>query len=287
MPDKKNDNNDFNLDSFLDEGNEFQDLFDNQEDIKKSSQPLSAPDICQKRPDYQVNKKRTISDFEPNMDALLMTAQSSMINEGINYFNKNNFTPKALPIYVEAMKGVDFYIKIMDRNPNNYRKLKALIDSDPDCQYVEKFAFKLYAESHEELPDTDKEKIEAFEMLHKLFADAKNKASISKTMIILRKYFLMSGGLDTDKIYTDIHNSANEAKRDFAAILQHLKLALVLVKRGKGEITEGLKGKDLNVFVIRASELLSYYCRLQNNEKAADYYERINSLYKRYYVVKE
>jgi len=89
-------------------------------------------------------KRRSSKDFNPDMDMLLLTAQSPMIIEGMKSYTKGDFSSSTLSVYTEALKGVSLYIKILDRNPKNYYKLKALIDSDTDCKEVEDIAFNLY-----------------------------------------------------------------------------------------------------------------------------------------------
>jgi hypothetical protein len=291
---KKHD--DFNLDSFTDEDSNFENLFDEPESpsvkpVKKS--PEVNPPTVKKNKDLTFQeekvtnkKKRSISDFEPDMDALLLTAQSSMIIEGMEFYNNKNFTAETLQVYNEALKGVDLYIKILNRNPNNYRKLKTLIDADTDCQQVEKIAFQLFKEEYETAPDTDKEKLEAFELFKQIFKQSVNKASISRSMKILRKYFLLSGGLDMEKIEEGVKDESIEIKKDVNHFNQYLKLALDMLKKGDHEIAQGLKGRDLNVFITKASELLGYYYKALDNTKISDYYYRIYNIYKKYFIMK-
>ncbi len=288
--------NDFNLDSFTDDSG-FENLFDETPAGKKHSVKIDDADKKQKPAvketyfeETKVEKpkavKRTISDFEPDMDALLMTAQSPMIIEGMELYDNKNFAAETLNIYMEALKGVDLYIKILNRNPNNYRKLKTLIDADTDCQQVEKIAFELYKNQYETTPDTDREKLEAFELFKKIFKQSANKASISKSMKLLRKYFLLSGGLDTEKIQESINNQSIEIKKDINYFHQHLNVALNMVKKDDSEIARGLRGRDLNVFITKASEFLAYYYKLIENAKVSDYYFRIHNIYKKYFIMK-
>lgn len=288
--DKKND--DFNLDFLSDEDPNFENLFDEKDKTfsglgeKQTSQGKSLLEDFDTPLETSKKKKRTISDFEPDMDALLMTAQSSMIIEGMQKYNKKIFSSETLNVYIEALKGVDFYIKMLNRNPNNYRKLKTLIDSDPDCQQVENFAFVLFKEKYSTSPESDKEKLEAFELFKQIFKQSVNKATVSKSMKILRKYFLISGGLDFEKIQ-EYNNEGNiELKRDVYHFHQHIKLALEMIKIGDSEITQGLKGRDLNVYITKTSELLGYYYKLVDNIKISDYYYRIYNIYKKYFIVK-
>jgi hypothetical protein len=287
---------DFNLDSFSDNDSGFENLFDESStDKKQAAEAKPAQEQKSKNNDTALKEtkvekpkavKRTISDFEPDMDALLMTAQSSMIIEGMELYNNKNFGFEALQIYLEALKGVDLYIKILNRNPNNYRKLKALIDADTDCQQVEKIAFDLYQKEYDTTPDTDREKLAAFEIFKQIFKQSINKASISKSMKLLRKYFLLSGGLDTEKIQELIKSESLEIKKDINYFHQHLNVALNMIKKDDSEIGRGLKGRDLNVFVTKASEFLGYYYKLLENVKVSDYYFRIHNIYKKYFIMK-
>ncbi|MBN2401648.1 MAG: hypothetical protein JXN64_04545 [Spirochaetes bacterium] len=294
IDDKKFD--DFNLDSISDGDSDFENLFNEPSEGGKPAVKNKAgneQNLINKDSAYKElgkkpvpAKKRTISDFEPDMDALLMTAQSSMIIEGMELFENKNFASETLQIYLEAVKGVDLYIKILNRNPNNYRKLKSLIDVDIDCQQVEKIAFDLYKKEYDTTPDTDREKLEAFELFKKIFKQSVNKASISKSMKLLRKYFLLSGGLDVEKIQEQINVDSIEIKKDINYFHQHLKIALNMIKKDEGEITRGLRGRDLNVFITKASEFLGYYYKLLENIKVSDYYFRIHNIYKKYFIMK-
>jgi hypothetical protein len=296
-----NKKNDFD-DLFSGGDSDFENLFEEpdtqqnqpekKQKVKESVVPeLSVPKMVSKSvktsaSDESQKKKRTISDLEPDMDALLLTAQSAMIIEGMDTYNKKNFAAETLQIYNEALKGVDLYRKILNRNPGNYRKLKSLIDSDTDCQQVEKIAFELYKNEYETDPDSDKEKLEAFELFKQIFRQSVNKASITKSMKILRKYFLLSGGLDSEKILEGIKDDDIEIKKDINHFNQYLKLALDMLKKGDQEIAQGLRGRDLNVFIIKASELLGYYYKTLDNTKISDYYYRIHNIYKKYFIMK-
>lgn len=285
--DKKN--NDFDFDSFTNDDTGFENLFDESDPLHPESQSGPAEDILfeEAKPVTPPKKKRTISDFEPDMDALLLTAQSSMIIEGVENYENKKFTPETLQIYIEALKGVDLYIKILNRNPNNYRKLKTLIDADTDCQQVEKKAFDLYKQKYDREPETDNERSEAFGLFKLIFKQSANKASISNSMKLLRKYYLLSGGLDFEKIHGFISDENIELKKDINNFHQHLRIALNMLKKGDSEIAKGLKGRDLNVFITKSSELLGYYYKLHDNTKVSDYFYRIHNIYKKYFIIKD
>lgn len=231
-------------------------------------------------------RRRTSKDFELNMDAILLTAQSSMIIEGIKCYSEKDFSPQTLPIYLEALKGVDLYIKIIDRNPVNYNKLKTIIDTDIDCQRVENTVFNLFKKIFGRTPDDNSEKIVAFEKFRLLFENAKNKATISTSSKMIKKYFLLSGGLDKEKISHLIGSKDRELLSDMNALLGHVQLAIDMVKTGNFEIVQGLRGKDLNAFIINASELLSFYYTAAGNTQAGAHYGRIHNNYKKYFITK-
>ncbi|MCX7678418.1 MAG: hypothetical protein N2316_04290 [Spirochaetes bacterium] len=231
-------------------------------------------------------RKRTSKDFELNMDAILLTAQSAMIIEGIKCYSTKDFSPATLPIYIEALKGIDLYIKIIDRNPTNYNKLKTIIDTDIDCQRVENTAFNLFKKLFGRMPDDNSEKIIAFEKFRLLFENAKNKATISTASKTIKKYCLLSGGVDKEKVNKLVQSKDRELLSDINALLGHIQLAIEMVKTGNFEIVQGLRGRDLNAFIINSSELLSYYFRTVGNIQAAAYYERIHTNYKKYFITK-
>jgi hypothetical protein len=303
MSGSNNDQDDFQLDSIFEDDAELDDVFKEEgehqtindelsEELKEEftideeSHTDSTETVVEETPAV-ARKKRSFLDFEPDMDAILLTAQSPMIIEGIKCYSKKQFSAKTMNIYVEASKGAELYIKILDRNPDNYHKLKVLIDQDIDCQEVEKTAFNIYLKVHGVSPENDKEKLEAFEMLHKLFNEAINKASISKSMITIKQYFLLSGGLDEAKLQSLSESDNVEFKAIINSLNHQVNIATNMLKKGKIEIAQGLKGKDLNIFVIKSSQLLSFYYKLIGNEQLTEYYMRINDLYKKYFVIRE
>ncbi len=231
-------------------------------------------------------RKRSSLDFEPDMDALLLTAQSSMIIEGMKYLLNKDYSTKTLPIYSEAVKGIELYIKILDRNPNNYKKLANIIIKDLDCKEVEKIAFNLYESTFREKPDSDDKRIRAYEILKDGLMTGYNKVLISKAMGDIKKYFTQSGAMDEHKINILYKTNDHEFKHEISSFNQFLKLSVDLIKTGKGEITKGMKGRDLNVFIIRLSEILAYYCNISGKLKEAQYFKRLMDNHKNYFVIR-
>ena len=230
--------------------------------------------------------RRSAKDFKADMDALLLTAQSSMIIDGLKCYSQKKFSADTYHIYQEALKGVGLYITILNRNPDNYHKLKALIDSDIDCQEVEKTAFNLFKKVNKDLPETDSKKVQAFEMMQKLFHEAVSRSSISNSMSILKQYQLFSGNVNESKILSCIQTEDLEFKTFINNLNQQIKMACEMLKRGNVEISKGLKGKDINIFVIKASELLTYYYHATRNESLHRYYSQMHTNYKKYQIVR-
>ncbi|MBN2161034.1 MAG: hypothetical protein JW807_16715 [Spirochaetes bacterium] len=245
-----------------------------------------------KEPDRPVrqqppSKKRSSEDFQPDMDALLITAQSPLIIEGMKCLSIRDFTANSLPVYTESLKGVEVFIKILERNPNNYFKLSAVINSDPDCKEIETLAFQLYKTKNHENPDSDGKILKAYEMLRNRLKIGYNKALVSTSMLSIKKYFLLSGTLDREKISEMVIKNNKELKNDVIKFTQHLNIAVQLMKIGDFEITKGLRGRDINTFVIRSSELLTYYYLAVKDSAAEEYYRRMHDNYKKYFVIRE
>ena len=232
-------------------------------------------------------KKRSSEDFQPDMDALVITAQSPLIIEGMKCLTIKDFTANTLQIYSEAMKGAEVFIKILERNPNNYFKLSPVINSDSDCKEIETVAFGLYRAKHHEMPEIDNHILKAYEMLRNRLKIGYNKALVSTSMLAVKKYFHLSGTLDQEKISSMVLNNNKELKSDVIKFIQHLNIAVQLMKLGDFEITKGLKGRDINTFVIRASQLLAYYYLAVGDADAQEYYRRMHDNYKKYFVIRD
>ncbi len=291
MADEKEKNNDLDLNSFdidVDLDNPFAEEITVSRAVKESAPKTAmSKKTPQSPPRREEPRKRSSKDFNPDMEALLLTAQSSMIIDGMQLYTEGNFSSSTLPIYMEALKGVSLYIKILDRNPNNYNKLKALIDADSDCKEVEDTAFSIYKRVFHSMPETEQEKLIAFEKFEALFKEAIQKASISNSMKLLKKYLLLSGSIDEVKIKDCINRGSADFTADIKNIAHHVKLALELQNKGKCEIAKGLKGRDINIFVIKASYLLYYFYTLTGNEKLSEYFGRIHSNYKKYFIIRD
>jgi hypothetical protein len=285
------------------ENNEFASLFDDDALDDKSEEVeklvkfnIPQHDIAEKEPKFYTppkpvqpavpKKKRTSEDFEPNMDALLITAQSPLIAEGLRYLTVKDFSGNTRETYAEAVKGVEVFIKILERNPNNYYKLAAVINTDDDCKEIETVAFKLFKIKHHNAPQTDTQILQAYEMLRNRLKIGYNKALVSTSMISIKKYYLISGNMDEKKIGELMQSNNSELKDDIARYSLNLKIALQLVNVNDYEITKGLKGKDVNTFIIRSSQLLAYYCLRTGDVKLEEYYRRIYENSKKYFITR-
>ena len=284
---------DFDLDSFdidVDLDNPFADEIKagkpRTEPVRRAAAETPPPPPAREI-EHEAPRRRSSKDFNPDMDALLLTAQSSMIIEGMKNYTQGNFSSVTPRIYMEALKGVSLYTKILDRNPNNYNKLKELIDSDIDCKEVESIAFNMYKKIHGIEPDSYQEKLAAFERFETLFREAVNKASVSNSMRLLKKYLLMSGSLDEVKMRNCLTSGGADFASDIHNFEQHIKLAHEMVKKGKCEISKGLKGRDINIYIIKTSYLLYFYYTLAGNPDLAEYYGRVHSNYKKYFIIRE
>lgn len=308
---------DFNFDDIFDDDASLENIFDDdtshKNDEKKKISPvapindneftiseeleeelgLAAPDANPEPPATTPEKvkaptkKRTLADFEPDMDVILLTAQSAMINEGMKLYVERNFSASTLKTYIEASNGIELYIRILDRNPDNYRKLKDIIDSDMDCQEVELTAFSLYKRVYHERPETDPQKVKAFEMCQKLIREAVNKSSISYTNTELKEYFLMTGSLDEEMVSKRYKTGDSRLRMLIQKLNQQMKIALNISKRKNPEIVRGLRGKDVNTFIVKSSSLLTFFYRLEGNNEAVNYYDRIQNIYKKYFVIRD
>jgi hypothetical protein len=253
--------------------------------------PKHIPDKASEPPEPQrlssQHKKRSSEDFQPDMDALVITAQSPLIIEGMKCLTMKDFTANTPQIYAEAMKGVEVFIKILERNPNNYNKLSSVINTDPDCKEIEAVAFKLYKTKNRIMPESDNQRLNAYEMLRNRLKIGYNKALLSTSMLSIKKYFLLSGTLDQEKITQMVLSNNKELKSDVVKYIQHLNISVQLMKIGDYEITRGLRGRDLNTFVIRASKLLAYYYLAVGDGKAEEYYRRMHDNYKKYFIIRD
>jgi len=231
-------------------------------------------------------QKRTSADFSPDMDALLLTAQSSMIVEAMKFISQYDFKSKNVSIFSEAIKGVDLYIKILERNPENFQKLSTILSSDTDCMDVQRITFNLYRNLYGEPPQSDSQKLKAFELIKEKIQIAYYKSLISLSIVNIKKYYLLTGSLDALKIDDELKNNSTTFKNEISSFIRHINIGRHLIKTGNAEITKGMRGKELNVFMVRASYILNYYYGCMGDYEKQNYYARLHDNFKNYFIIK-
>ncbi len=231
-------------------------------------------------------KRRTSADFSPDMDLLLLTAQSSMILEGMKLISQHDFKSVNVAAFAEALRGIDLYIKIIQRNPAAYKKLASMLSKDIDCIEVQKITFNLYKNVYDELPESDSQKLRAFELIKDTIQNAYCKSTISLSLMDIKKYYLMTGDLDYSKIKNVILTREDKGAAEFLRLEKHVDMARKLLKTGNFEINRGMKGREINVFVVKASLILNYYYSETNNNDKSAFYKKLNENFEKYFVVK-
>lgn len=253
-----------------------------QQIADEQSRPVSDNEVFREN----ISQKRTSADFEPDMEQILVTAQSSMIIEGMKLISQHDFKSKNTGIFSEAIKGVELYMKILERNPENYRKMMTMLSSDADCMDVQKITFNLYKNVYGEFPDSDSQKLNGFELIKERLQNGYNKSLIASSLITIKKYYLLSGSLDTIKIDQTLAASPDNLKKEMNCYTRHINIARELIKSGNYEINKGMKGRELNVFIIKSSQLLEYYYTITGNTEYAAFYQRLNENFKKYFIVR-
>lgn len=293
------DSDKFEFDSLLDEQVPDQDddffLFEAEPVIKKESVKPVAREEKQPEPviaakasaDHdRTAQKRSSADFSPDMDALLITAQSAMIVEAMKLISLHDFKSKNIPVFTEAIKGIDLYIKILDRNPGNYNKLANILSADQDCMDVQKVTFNLYRNTTGEIPESYSQKLKAFELINERLKNAYNKSQISSSIISIKKYLLLSGDIDPLKIDDEIKNDPSGLKNQINIFMNHVNIGRQLIKTGNSEIIKGMRGKELNVFIIKATQLLAYYFGRTGETELQIFYNKLHENFKKYFIVR-
>ena len=285
----------FDFDSIMDDdlpdsGDDFF-QFDSEPDDKKetintdnvSNELLPDEEIAE--PDCS-SQKRSSADFSPDMDALLLTAQSSMIIEAMKQISIHDFKSKNMSVFTEAIKGIELYMKILERNPKNFKKLTAILSSDEDCMDVQNITFNLYRNVTGELPQTDAQKLKAFELINERLKNAYNKSLITSSIVSIKKFYLLSGTLDTIKVDDALKNDPEELKNQIGTFINHINIGRQMIKSGNSEIVKGMKGKELNAFIIKAAQLLVYYFGRTGNAEHQLFFSKLHENFKKYFVVR-
>ena len=232
------------------------------------------------------SQKRTSADFSPDMDALLLTAQSSMIIEAMKQISLHDFKSKNMSVFTEAIKGIDLYMKILERNPENFKKLTAILSSDQDCMDVQNITFNLYRNVTGELPQSDAQKLKAFELINERLKNAYNKSLITSSIVSIKKFYLLSGTLDMMKVDDALKNDPEGLRNQIATFIRHINIGRQMIKSGNAEIVKGMKGKELNVFIVKAAQLLVYYFGRTGDSEHQLFYSKLHDNFKKYFVVR-
>jgi hypothetical protein len=175
----------------------------------------------------------------------------------------------------------------LQRNPKKYFKLADTLKNDIDYKEVEKTAFNLYSLKFKAIPVTEDHILRAYDLLKDKLRTGYEKVLISRTASDMKKYFLLSGGVNTDMIREAIQSGDKAFKGEITNINQRINAAINILKSNNPEIAKGLKGRDVNIFIIKASELLSFFYRSTGNAEASEYYNRLNNNYRKYQIVRE
>lgn len=230
-------------------------------------------------------RKRSLSDFEPDMDALLITAQSVMIKEGINLFMSKNYSASTLDTYTEAIKGIELYIKLLSRNPDNVNKIAEIKKRDADCNEVVSIAYNLYKKLYKKNPESIVQKIRAFKIVRLLFEDALNKSSINYSRSQLRFFYFLSGDLDEHKVKLCVENNDPGLQDLIKKLDSQIRVAIKMAKKNNYDGESGITSRDVNTYIIRASGLLKCYYTLTNNFHSSRYHARIYDIYTKFCIV--
>ena len=261
------------------------DTFDN-DDFFLENEEKNTPPVNPEAEALQDSGKRSSADFEPDMDLLLISAQTPMIIEGMKLISNHDFRSKNTVIFSEAIKGIELYMKILERNPENFRKVSSMMSSDPDFCDLLKITSNLYKNIFNEIPSTDSNKLKSFELVKDHLDLALKKSLISSSLVSIKKYFLLSGEPDTSKIDAAINANPHGVRSEFAGYGRHVNVARELIKTGNYEINKGMKGKEMNVFIVRATMLLIYYYTKTGENQYASYFQRLNDNFKKYFIIR-
>ena len=230
--------------------------------------------------------RRSSADFSPDMDMLLLTAQSPMIIEGMRLVLKHDFKSTNISHFSEAVRGVDLYIKIIQRNPANFQKLTAALNKDTDCIEVQQIAYNLFKNAYGEPADSDSRRLKAFELLKDTLQNGYCKSLISLSLIQIKQYFLMTGDPDFSKIDFIVSSRSDGGVSEFARLEKHVAIARNLLKTKNFEINKGMKGREINVFIVKASRILAYFYTKTGYQEKSVFYTKMHDNFKKYFVVK-
>jgi hypothetical protein len=151
---------------------------------------------------------------------------------------------------------------------------------------VQKISFNLYKNIYGEFPDSDSQRLKSFEILRDKVQTGYYKSLISSSLINIKKFYLLTGSLDSIKINQMLTSNPDLLKKEIDCYSRHIAIARELIKSGDYEINKGMKGREINVFIIKASQLLSYYFSKIGDTERSNIYQRLNDNFRKYFIMK-
>lgn len=232
--------------------------------------------------------KRSSKDFNPDMDALLISAQSPMITEALELFLNKDFSSNTIEIYKEALRGISLFIKIIDRNPINYKKLQPSISLDPDCLKVENTAFDLFKKRNNRLPNDNNEKITAYTMLQSLIKNALSRAMLYHDIDTLRQFLSLHGTVKPETISHALAANRPDLLKKAKSIEDSIMIATnIMQKKSYLQQDDSRDKVRISSFLIAGTSFLYHLYSIDGNLDAAKKYLRMHETHKRYLIVRE
>jgi hypothetical protein len=88
------------------------------------------------------------------------------------------------------------------------------------------------------------------------------------------------------KVKNEIENNIAQLKNQLTIFARHINIGRQLIQSKNSEISKGMKGKEINVFIVKATELLAYYFSVTKDKERQTYYSRLNENFKKYFIVR-
>jgi hypothetical protein len=229
--------------------------------------------------------RRSSKDFNPDMDILVLTAQSPMITDAIKLFFNSDYSKKSVEIYQEALRGINIYIKILDRNPQNYMKLQSFISTDSDCQEVEKTAFILFEKKYQHIPTDNKEKIISFELLLHLIKNAHARSILFQDIEKIRPFLTLHGTVNKDAINSAFKSSYKSLEAIVESFHNSVIVAKNIVERNQYTSSDIRKERvRISGFLLSSSFFLYHFYSLKGELDLAKKYLLMHETHKKYFI---
>lgn len=161
-----------------------------------------------------------------------------------------------------------------------------MLSKDKECMEVQKITFNLYKTVYEELPESESQQQRAFELIRDTLHNGYNKSLISFALLEIKKFYFMTGDPDFSKIDEVIKTGKDKGASYFLKLEKYVAIARNLLKTGNFEINKGMKGREINVFIVKASQVLFYYFSKTNYNDKANFYNKLYENFKKYFIVK-